>query len=284
MMKMYITRHIFRKITGIFALPLLLLCSFIISCDEVGEDERLVLAEEYVLKAPVLVEDFTGQRCVNCPTAHEEIERLQKIFGEENIITVAIHGGPLASFPTSKLNGLRTAMGDEYYNAWNIEALPAAYVNRTGQILYNSSELMGTIRQNVSRGEKNDVVADCTYDAETNMLRIGVKAKKPDLQGESRLQVWVVEDSIVAPQLKYNDPMDKSLGETIDAEYLHRNVLRAAANDTWGTMINVAEGEYFNGNFEIEANPAWNIRHLSIVAFTYSDGQVWCVTKTKVKQ
>ena len=272
-----------RHIWSICATALLLLCNMLLSCDEVSEDERLVLADEYVLNAPVLIEDFTGQRCVNCPTAHEEIERLQRMFGEENIISVAIHGGPLASYPTSKLNGLRTATGDEYYNSWNIEALPAGYVNRMGQIVYNSSELLGLIRQNASRGEKGDVVADCTYDSASNKLKISVKAKKPDLQGESRLQVWVVEDSIVAPQLKYVDPLDKSQGETIDTEYIHRNVLREAVNDAWGTAITVSSG-YATENYEIEVSEKWNIRHLSVVAFTYSDGQVWCVTKSKVKQ
>ena len=42
----------------------------------------------------VLIEDFTGHRCKNCPKASKEIEALVDAFGADRIIGLAIHAGP----------------------------------------------------------------------------------------------------------------------------------------------------------------------------------------------
>jgi hypothetical protein len=42
----------------------------------------------------VLIEDFTGHRCKNCPKASKEIANLVDAFGNDRIIGLAIHAGP----------------------------------------------------------------------------------------------------------------------------------------------------------------------------------------------
>ena len=99
------------------------------SCSHVDVDDRLIYVEPPVvepvqeddtitIKPSVLIEDFTGQRCVNCPTAAEEIQRLKTQYGDSTIVAVGIHSGPLAVFPTDKAVGLRTQQGDDYYQHW----------------------------------------------------------------------------------------------------------------------------------------------------------------------
>ena len=72
------------------------LCLLLLGCDRISEAERLVYEKPEPARRVVLIEDFTGQRCKNCPNAADKIEQLKKEYGEENIIAVGIHSGPLA--------------------------------------------------------------------------------------------------------------------------------------------------------------------------------------------
>ena len=96
------------------------------ACSQIDESERFIYVEPSGVARAVLIEDFTGQRCINCPTAASEIERLQKEYGEENVIAVSIHSGPLAVFSNEKVKGLRTELGDTYYSHWNIRCCTAS--------------------------------------------------------------------------------------------------------------------------------------------------------------
>ena len=82
------------------------------SCDNISEEERLVYEKPEPAKRVVLLEDFTGQKCSNCPNANELIETLQNDFGD-NLVVVGIHGGPLGFKGSAKLLGLATEVGDE---------------------------------------------------------------------------------------------------------------------------------------------------------------------------
>ena len=84
------------------------------ACDDIKESERYIpVTPDTKTEKAVLIEDFTGMNCVNCPNAAEEIQKIQTAYGAEKIIAVAVHGempglsGPLAN-----------ALGTEYYNHW----------------------------------------------------------------------------------------------------------------------------------------------------------------------
>ena len=76
------------------------------ACSYIEEDERLIYVKPAEVKRHVLLEDFTGQRCINCPKASDEIKALQEQYGEENVIAVGIHSGPLGFHSTDKYVGL----------------------------------------------------------------------------------------------------------------------------------------------------------------------------------
>ena len=63
------------------------------SCTDIDENDRLMYVKPAEVKKHVLIEDFTGQRCVNCPKATNLIHSLQQQFGEDNVIAVGIYGG-----------------------------------------------------------------------------------------------------------------------------------------------------------------------------------------------
>ena len=62
------------------------------SCDEVDEADRYIEVEQIVPKRTVLLEEFTGQWCMNCPSAHAIVNSLKEQYGE-SFISVSIHAG-----------------------------------------------------------------------------------------------------------------------------------------------------------------------------------------------
>ena len=59
------------------------------ACEEVDEADRFTGPVEFVPKKNVLIEDFTGQRCLNCPLAANAVHAMQATYGAEHVIAVA---------------------------------------------------------------------------------------------------------------------------------------------------------------------------------------------------
>ncbi len=102
----------------IFPLIVASVAMFLSSCANVDEGDRYIKVESSDAKRAVLVEEFTGQKCINCPEAHEELTKIQKEYGEDNVISVCIHASALAVAP------LKTSVGEEYFKHWNGDKHP----------------------------------------------------------------------------------------------------------------------------------------------------------------
>ena len=253
----------------IFSLMFALL---VCGCSYVDEADRFIEVEKASVTRAVLVEDFTGQRCINCPNAAEEIERLQQQYGEENVVAVSIHSGPLAVYPSGQVTGLRTALGDTYYDYWKVEAEPSGLINRKGGVVFQNQwqalvfqELQQPTQQSITIAcEKvTPAKANITIDVSTST---DVKAK---------LQVWLTEDSIVAPQMMPDG--------TMNADYIHHHVLRVSANGDWGDDIALNKGKSQTYPYTMTLSPEWDADHLYIVAFIYNDEGVLQVCRNKIK-
>ena len=98
--------------------------TLLIGCDSIDSDHRFIEVPAATIQRNVLIEDFTGQRCIYCPQATEAISQLQATYGADKLIAVAIHAGPLALQTTTNFVGLRTDVGDTYYQHWAIPNVP----------------------------------------------------------------------------------------------------------------------------------------------------------------
>ena len=52
------------------------------ACEEVDEADRFTGPVEFVPKKNVLIEDFTGQRCLNCPLAADAVHAMQATYAQ----------------------------------------------------------------------------------------------------------------------------------------------------------------------------------------------------------
>ena len=247
------------------------LCSvislFTMACDHIDENDRLIYVEPEPLQRTVLLEDFTGQKCVNCPRGTKVIEQLQEAYGE-GIIAVGIHSGPLGFKGNATTLGLATDLGDEYYNHWQLEYQPVGLINRHGAVNY--TDWMTKVREEMTKTSTIDIGLDALLSG--NQITITVSEWSIGAY-DGKLQIWVLEDSITATQTRH-DPIDDDNVTINDKNYVHNHVLRAAVNGAWGEAVTFDANESKTQTYQQAVDATWNPSHLSIVAFVYNDNGV----------
>lgn len=241
------------------------------SCDNISEEERLVYEKPEPAKRVVLLEDFTGQNCPNCPKAIELIDTLQNVFGD-SLVVVGIHCGPTGIKENARFLGLATEVGDEYYTHWNLELQPVGLINRQGATGHTS--WIEKIKEEAAKPTTVSMELSAAHDGTD--IDINVSTMGTDGQTVGKLQIYVLEDNIIALQ--------KMPDGTYNFEYVHNHVFRMAANGTWGEDITVQEGEIIKKSLAVPLDDAWNKDNLSIVAFVYNDNGVVQAVKAKVSQ
>ena len=238
---------------------------FVSSCDNIDDNERLIYIEPTLASRNVLIEDFTGQKCVNCPKAAEAIHEIQQVYGDTAVVAVAIHCGPFAFDGTSKYPiGLHTATGDEYWNNWfeSTQGQPVAKINRgaaTNDYGNWSNEVVAALQQTTDV----QINATSTFDEASRKLditttTIATAGKK------AMLQLWLTEDNIIA--------MQKDGANTL-GDYQHNHVFRGAVNGTWGEEFTYTESLItFHHTYTLPAD--WDAKNVHIVAFVYNENGV----------
>lgn len=244
------------------------------SCSNIDEGDRLIYVKPAEVGRAILIEDFTGQRCINCPTGTEIINGIVETYGEDNVIAVGIHSGPLGFAGNSKTVGLMTDTGNEYYTRWDKEnkmGQPWVIFNRktSPDSHYNNwAAMVGTI---ISEKANLSVKIANAYDAATRTLTTTVGADGVNGTVNGKLQVWIVEDGVKALQMMPDGKSNK--------EYIHNHVFRAAVNGTWGEDVTVKEDETTTKQYQYVLPEAWNADNIAVVAFVYNDGGVENVAK-----
>lgn len=259
-----------KKITYIAIALLAIIAS---SCSNIAEDERLIYVEPAKASRNVLIEDFTGQRCVNCPKATDAIHEIQEVYGE-NVIAVAIHSGPFGGV-SARNPGLMNDTGKEYWNKWfsSTQGQPVAKINR-GEATNGYENWSAIVADCLS--QETDVVIEATVEFDKTNGQGAVKVLTTANAGrKANLQVWLTEDAIVAPQTLPDGSRNN--------EYVHNHVFRSAVNGTWGEAITYTEsvGSY-NYNFTIDEATGWIPDNMHAVVFVYDDNGVEQVVQVPV--
>lgn len=249
------------------------------ACDEISTDERLTYVEPPEAGRAVLIEDYTGQYCVNCPRATEEIERLIEQYGDSVVIAVAIHSGPFSK-QKGEPSPLYTEVGDMYFSRWNLSSQPVGLVDRLFDSMpFGYTDWGGGVNYELTDSPTSEAPVtffiDGDFDTETRTGSFEVQTVGLDENRISgKLQIWLVEDSIDSFQLMPD-------GSRVE-HYNHMHVFRASINDPWGDDVTVGHGEVVTKMYTFVMDPTWVPKHCALVTFFYDDQGVRQVTKTKL--
>lgn len=259
---------------------------FSVSCDKIEgsyTEEISTEGNESDTIRKVLLEDYTGHTCPNCPLAHTVIDDLHDRYGDR-MVTVAIHTGTFAD----------PLMGGEYgayyksadgevlstFFGGNSAPLPRGIVNRAkvnGDFLIEKGEFATEVSK-VLDGKDNwpDLYLEVkpTYtDGNTFDVEVKITAMIDMPAGKYNLSVLITESDIVSPQ--YNTDLSINNGQNI-LDYHHNYMLRAAVNSPWGEefAVSITKGETFTKTYtSVPLDANWVADNISIVAFAYyADG------------
>ncbi len=234
------------------------------ACTPVDDDERLIYVKPAQVNRAVLIEDFTGQKCINCPFAATEIENIIEQYGEEHVIAVGIHCGlGMKTTATSKYQGLMCDTGNEYYAAWGRPGQPAGLVNRATDRTTGYTTWANQVRTEIEKTAPLALTVNNQYLSADRSLTVSVDAFGTNGTTDGNLQVWLVEDSIVSLQ-----DMPTELGGGRVYDYVHNHVFRANVTaDLWGEAVSVGEGLTVTKTYTYTLPEKWDAAHVSVVAF-----------------
>ncbi len=231
------------------------------SCDNIAEDERVTYVAPVEVSKHVLIEDFTGQRCLNCPTATETIHQLQETYGNTKVIAVGLYSGEFGKKVDGTLLPLTTETGCYYYEHWEVEQQPCLNVDRNG--LTSDNGILQT-RVAAALTAKTPVTIEPTvaYDEATRQANIMVETVSAETLANARLQVWVIEDGIVSPQIMPTGKTDKN--------YVHNHVFRTTVTDRDGKAITLDANKQVKETFSVAIDDSWEAKNVSIVVFVFN--------------
>ena len=271
------------KKTIIPTLVVLLAGIFAVSCDKIEDGEYIKDGSSIWYGRKILILDFTGHKCGNCPKGHKAINALEEKFGEA-VVPIAVHctyygnTNPNASPHTtdSSFNydfrceeGIYLGGGDTDGGYMDLDAVPAGLINTFDPALLNAStngwatdfaKYYSTYPE--FSIEVSTAFADSTISADIKLTSEVVTSRKLSLVA------YVIEDGIVGWQFDYeSDPQE--IGD-----YVHNHVLRTSLNGVFGEDVKtdnaqLSAGDVIEKSYSKAVRSDWNVANCKVVAFVY---------------
>ncbi len=179
----------------------------------------------------VLIEEFTGQSCSNCPTGHDDLTTLDLSHsGLVNYVCLFPSGGGSLTQPPPGAaddfeNPISKAIG-VYVSGGVIGTLPTAFIDRVP----DASDGIDVSRQNwdadatarLAITDSLNMALSSHYSGDTAYIIVTITYTQP-VYSPQNLTLDLVEDSIVDYQ---SDSRGGPLKDTINLHYLFTNVFR----------------------------------------------------------
>lgn len=220
----------------------------------------------------ILIEEYTGFKCTNCPDGARKIADLLTIYGD-TLVPVSIHSGTFAepgeSGGHSYVTDFRTVAGDDY-NTTFLEPgspYPSAVINRTrfNSLYVQKKENWQTIINSEISNSTSTVPVlkvHTFYSEESHSLYCEASILFNESSSTNYGIVFLlIEDNIIDVQLD---------GGTFVEDYDHHHVLREALSNPFGDPVNatsVSIGEEITvGSDYLELDAFWKANDCEVVA------------------
>ena len=225
----------------------------------------------------VLIKDFTGARCVNCPDAATYAHNLQHQLGEDHIFIMSVHAGFLAQ-PMGSFPDFLTDEGTEWYNNHDSNPLFAVdHVALTDGNTLNVNQIDAPVAAALAEEQSFEIQVKPNYNETSRQLNVEVNALAlADKEGEFSITVCLVEDHIIGWQTTTGG---------VDREYDFRNVLRGTLNGAYGDEFatsGVEANETFCFNYSTDLNADYNADECYLMVYIAQGDKILQTAVAKV--
>ncbi len=232
----------------------------------------------------VLLEDFTGHDCGNCPSGHLVAAGILSA-NPERVAVVAIHAGTLSEpHPPEFPGDWRTPEGIFYLlTQVGVDEMPKGRINRvpSAATVFSYSQWVAKVNESLLVTSPLNLQMQASYHATEQQINVHVNSQWfQNVTGNYRLVILITESHIVAPQLWY--------GHTPQfvEDYEHEEMLRGSVSGATGLTVadNPATGDIRTDSYTFDWNPNWLPENCEIVAFVTEgeNGRVVNVVKQKL--
>ena len=271
------------------------LLSFILiitSCDVVEgpyviETGAIIPSDTNTYVKKILIEDFTGHTCQNCPNAARELEVIHDLYGDQ-IIGMALHVSNFADPLTGSGKyeyDFRTQWGDSWSVFFGISALPIGMINRIGYPTnghkFGKNEWLTAVITELEKETDFGISITTNNSGNEGLITINSEILN-NINGDYKLVVCLTESNII------NWQQDG----TVDvADYEHNHALRTVLIDeslssssnynlgdeiTTAINFNLNTLEQSNNNYSNAIGGVgnvveWDASNMSVVAYIYDN-------------
>ncbi len=270
----------------------LTMCSIVLyttySCKEVdvltkSTTEVALLDTTYLtttIEAPenkvIVLEEFTGVRCINCAPGHAEALSI-KTSNPGRVITIAHHSHFLDDpYPYSYKN-LTSDDAEEISNFIGpVSSKPTAAIDRklfTGE----SSKILDKVKwsnkvndQLLLTSPVNIHLTSIFNALDTSAILTFTAHFTQGVSDPLKFSIMLTESEIITAQLL--PTMD------VDTNYVHEEVLRDVITEIEGNSIGTATlepGRVFVKQYRLKLNSDWNPDNMHIIAFIHKTGSIY---------
>lgn len=242
------------------------------------------LGPQEVGERKVLVEEFTGVRCPNCPPGSAELESLQSLYGD-NLVIVSIHASGSFAIPLDNSQyDFRTEAGEQVRNyLGQAFGYPSAVINRKllpgrSTLQLNQAAWAGTIEEEVKSDPALALTISSTFDQDSRTLSATVRLLPNSTISESlNLSIILTEDNLLDPQLTPEGEVEN---------YLHRHVFRTMLTRFDGDpLAKLSKGQVVEKTYLFTLPAEWKVEQCRLVAFVHQTGTtkyIWQVNTAPV--
>ena len=279
-----------------FNLSILLIAIILYSCKEENSNINLkpqyadttLIDTTYVSDSSVtpqtkmiLIEDFTGVNCQNCPKAAQKIEDIQALY-PNRILATAIH-----STETKKLGFLdgsksdyRTPAGKDIYLMLGllggIGAFPTGAVNRTihndgsSNLVFQSYSTWSTfVDQELTKPSIVNIYLSGSFIDTSDIYKVKVKLHYTQARSDTEaISIFLIEDHIIDLQ---------NVSNVTDSHYVHNHILRNTFTNATGDVLNASlvKDRVFEKEYKMDIDPTWVRANCKIIAFVHRKGSYY---------
>ncbi len=222
----------------------------------------------------VLLEEFTGHQCPNCPEGSRVAKELSDFYGDRLVI-MSIHAGFFAEPSASPFGyDFRTEEGEDLHDFFGVSSYPTGMINRKsfdGSRLISPSAWGEAISQIIDLETDLRIDISLHHDSNTKQLEVNLNVHAlKGLENQYYISAFITENKIIKPQ-RTNNP---DYPDGVIEEYEHNHVLRKSINTTWGEQLNeepILSGDLFSKSYSVSLDDEWVAENCAVIAFVYDE-------------
>ena len=222
----------------------------------------------------VLLEDYTGHTCGNCPKAAVKLHDIQ-VANPDKVVGIAIHAGSFAQISSPKYTtDFQSTEGTAWDAFFGISSAgnPNGMVNRidkpTGQHIKYHDNWAAAVSLALAIAPDAHLHIRNTYFKDFRILKTHINNEYLTAQnGIYNLSVVIVENGIIDYQKDY------SIFPDAVPDYVFNHILRGSMNGTWGDEIasgSIVVGATQTKDYQLTLPPTWIVGNCKVVAFVYN--------------